>query len=235
MIECKKIVCLINARAGSKGLPNKNILPLCDKPLIGYSIECALASEYIDRVVVSTDSQKIADIAASFGAEVPFLRPAELAADNSKQIDAMIHAVKFLEGNGQHYHYICLLQPTCPLRAVEDVDATLKLMHDSQADSAITLTDVGARHPRTLYKLGEDKRISPYLCSDKAGVLRQQFEELYWRSGTVYAMRRDILVKQRSLYGEHVVGHIVPENRCFNIDTKFDWDLCESYMRHFKS
>lgn len=234
MFKNHKILCLINARGGSKGVPGKNIRPMRGKPLIGYSIECAKKSGMIDHIIVSTDDRAIADVATSFGADVPFLRPAELATDKAKQIDAMIHAVGFLEGQGDRFDYICILQPTCPLRAVDDVDGALELLISSSADSVITVTDVGGRHPRTLYTKDSGQRLAPYLQSDAAGVLRQDFEDLYWRTGAVYAMKRDVLMNQRSLYGTDIRGYVMPEERCFNIDSPFDWDLCEAYMA-FKS
>lgn len=234
MLKNHKILCLINARGGSKGVPGKNIRPMHHKPLIGYSIECAQKSRLIDYILVSTEDQKIADIAMSFGANVPFLRPAELASDQAKQIDAMIHAVGFMEEQGEKFDYVCVLQPTCPLRATEDVDGALELLISSGADSVITVTDVGGRHPRTLYTKDDSQSLKPYLQSDMAGVLRQNFEELYWRTGAVYAMKRDVLMDQRSLYGTDIRGYVMPEERCFNIDSPFDWDLCEAYMA-FKS
>lgn len=227
-----KTLCLINARSGSKGVPRKNIKPLNGKPLIAYSIETALKSRRIGRVVVSTDSQNIADVAKAYGAETPFLRPPELATDTAKQIDAMIHAVAALEQAGDRYDYICILQPTCPLRSAEDVDGALQLLLDSGADSVITVTDVGGRHPRTLYTQNPDGQIRAYLDSAPGGVLRQDFENLLWRTGAVYAMKRDILMEQRSLYGQDIRGYPVPEERSFNIDTIFDWELTEAWIQY---
>lgn len=230
MLNDKKILALINARGGSKGVPRKNVRPMNGKPLIGYSIECGKASLYIDRLIVSTDDPEIADVSKSFSADVPFLRPPELAGDTARQIDAMTHAVDFLEQRGERYDYICVLQPTCPLRSTADVDGTLSLLASSGADSVITVTEVGGRHPRTLYTKKENGCLKPYLQSDNGGVLRQNFEELFWRTGGVYAMKRDVLMEQKSLYGLDIRGYEIPEERCFNIDSLFDWDLCESYM-----
>lgn len=227
-----KTLCLINARSGSKGVPGKNIRPLNGKPLIAYSIETALKSRLIERVIVSTDAQNIADIAKAYGAEVPFLRPPELATDTAKQIDVMIHAVTMLEQVGSRYDYICILQPTCPLRDPQDVDGALDLLVSSNADSVITITEVGGRHPRTLYTKDLDYKIKPYLESDSAGVRRQDFEDLFWRTGAVYAMKRNVLLEQRSLYGQDIRGYTVPETRSFNIDTPFDWDLTEAWIQY---
>ncbi len=225
-----KILCLINARGGSKGVPWKNIKPLGRKPLIGYSIEAAKASKLISHVVVSTDSMDIADVARNFGADVPFMRPAELASDTAKQIDAIIHAINFMEERGNTYDYICILQPTCPFRSVDDVDGALNLLISSGGDSVITVTDVGGRHPNTLYTMADNQQISPYVQNDGAGVLRQNFESLYWRTGSVYAMRRDVVMNEHSLYGKDIRGYPQPEERAFNIDSPFDWDLCEAYL-----
>ncbi|MGB4107338.1 MAG: acylneuraminate cytidylyltransferase family protein [Alphaproteobacteria bacterium] len=225
------ILCLINARGGSKGVPGKNLKPLAGKPLIAWSIDTAKQSKLIKKTVVSTDSEDIARVATQHGAYAPFLRPADLATDTAKQVDVIIHALKFLESMGERYDYVCILQPTCPLRSVADVDGALGLLTSSRADSVITVTDVGGRHPRTLYKLHEgDNKLTPYVESSKRGVIRQDFETLYWRTGAVYAMKRDVIMKG-SLYGEDTRGYKVPEERAFNIDTPFDFELTEAWLK----
>lgn len=229
-----KILCLINARGGSKGVPGKNIKPLGGKPLIAYSVEVGKQSQLISRVVVSTDAQNIADAARAAGADVPFLRPAELATDTAVQIDVIKHAVETVEATDGRYDFICILQPTCPFRSVGDLDGSLQLLLDSGADSVITVTEVGGRHPKTLYKIDEDKGISPYLDSPSGGVLRQNFEALYWRTGSVYAMKRDV-VMAGSLYGSSQKGYIQEESRAFNIDSPFDWELCEAWLAYKQS
>lgn len=226
------ILCLINARGGSKGVPGKNIKPLNGKPLIGWSVDVARQSRLIKKVVVSTDSEEIARVATKHGASVPFIRPSELATDTAKQIDVVNHALKFLESMGERYDYVCILQPTCPLRSVEDVDGTLDLLISSGADSAITVTEVGGRHPRTLYKMHEgDQKVTPYVEKNTSGVMRQNFEALYWRTGAVYALRTSV-VKAGSLYGSDARGYKVPEERAFNIDTPFDFELTEAWLKY---
>lgn len=227
-----KILALINARSGSKGVPGKNIKPLAGKPLITYSIETAKQCPSLNRIVVSTDTENIAAIARAAGAETPFLRPAELATDEVLQIDVLIHAVRETEKQSGKWDFICLLQPTCPLRLAEDVEGALKLLIDSKSDSVITITDVGGRHPRTLYNCDIDGRLEAYLPSPAQGVRRQQFENLYWRTGGVYAMRRDVLMNERSLYGQDVRGYMVPEERAFNIDSLFDWSMCDAWLQY---
>lgn len=234
MVKNPKILCLINARGGSKGVPGKNVKPLGGKPLIAWSIEAAKQSNYISRIVVSTDAENIATAAKAAGADVPFMRPAELATDTAIQMDVIKHAIGFVENQGEKYDYICILQPTCPFRSVEDIDGSLRLLIDSGSDSVITVTDVGGRHPKTLYKMRDDQSLSPYLDSAAGGVLRQNFEALYWRTGSVYAMKRDVAMAG-SLYGQSVKGYIQDENRAFNIDSPFDWELCEAYLLYKQS
>lgn len=114
------------------------------------------------------------------------------------------------------------------------MDGSLSLLIESGADSVITITDVGGRHPNTLYGLKDESKIVPYIQNDGAGVLRQNFEALYWRTGSVYAMKRDVVMNERSLYGRDVRGYLQDEERCFNIDSPFDWALCEAYVMYKK-
>ncbi len=227
-----RVLCLINARGGSKGVPGKNIKKLGGIPLIAHSIRAAQKSRYLTRIIISTDAQDIADIAKEYGADVPFLRPPELASDTAKQIDAIIHAIQFAEKEeGQDYDYTCILQPTCPFRSTEDIDGTLDLLFKTGCDSAITITDVGGRHPNTLYRKDDSQIITPYIDLPKAGVLRQNFEDLFWRTGSVYAMKKSVAMSG-SLYGHSTCGYLQDESRAFNIDSPFDWELCEAYLEY---
>lgn len=231
MTKKPQILCLINARGGSKGVPGKNIKILGEIPLIGYSIRAAQKSKYVSRIIVSTDCPDIAKVARDFGADVPFIRPPELATDKAKQIDAVIHAIKYAEAEGMAYDYVCILQPTCPFRSVEDIDGSISLMISRGTDSVITVTDVGGRHPNTLYRMEEGNIISPYLEMPKSGVLRQEFENLYWRTGSVYAMKTSVVLSG-TLYGSSTCGYLQDEERAFNIDSPFDWNLCEAYLQY---
>jgi CMP-N,N'-diacetyllegionaminic acid synthase len=228
-----KVLCLINARGGSKGLPGKNIKPLAGKPLIAWSIDVAKQSKLITKVVVSTDSDEIAHVASQHGAHVPFKRPADLASDDSKQIDTVIHAIKFLESMGERYDYVCILQPTAPLRSLEDVDGTLDLLIKSGADSAVTVLEDPDAHPAMLYKMGVQNKVTPYIETQNRGTLRQQLEPYYRRVGLVYAMKRDV-VMNGSLYGKDTRGYKIARERAFNIDTEFDFDLIKAWVQYQK-
>ncbi|MAQ71035.1 MAG: hypothetical protein CL565_02460 [Alphaproteobacteria bacterium] len=229
----KKILGLINARGGSKGVPGKNKKLLLGKPLINYSIDAGLSASCLSNLIVSTDDEEIAQIAKSAGADVPFLRPEILATDTAKQIDAIIHAVQFMENcENIKYDYICLLQPTCPLRSAEDIKGSIDLIIKENCDSVITVTNVGGRHPRTLYTTDKDQKLTPFMENNLSGVQRQDFEDFFWRTGSVYVMARDVVIEHKSLYGETTCGYYVTEERCFNIDSPFDWDLCQAYLSY---
>jgi CMP-N,N'-diacetyllegionaminic acid synthase len=225
-----RVLGLIGARGGSKGVPRKNLKPLGGKPLVGWAVEAGLAARTVDRVVITTDDEEIAEVARTHGADVPFMRPAELAADNSLQIDAIVHAVQTLAEQGDAYDAVALLQPTVPLRSAADIDATVELLEASGADSAITVAEVDAYHPATYYVMGAGEELTPLLESNPAGVLRQDLTRCYWRTGAVYATRTDVLLGERSLYGARTVGHVVPLERSFNIDSPFDWDLTSAWL-----
>jgi len=225
------VLALVNARGGSKGVPRKNVRPLLGKPLIAWSIEAGLAATRVTSVVVSTDDPEIAEVARSHGARVPFIRPADLATDESLQIDTVRHAVGFLEAQGEFHDVVLILQPTTPLRRPEDVDGALTLLETSGADSVISICEVGGRHPLTCYRADSDNVLSPLLPSDARGVQRQEFNAVLWRNGAIYAMRRDIVMIQSSLYGARTVGYPMPEERSFNIDSLFDLRVTEGYLR----
>lgn len=223
---------LINARGGSKAIPGKNIRPLNGKPLLAYSIEAGLAATRIARVVVSTDSEDIAEVARSYGAEVPFMRPPELASDRAVQVDTIRHAVTTLEAKGDRYDVIVLLQPTCPLRVAADIDGAVNLLEKARADTVISVTQVHSQHPLTMYVGNPEKALKPLLSANEAGVLRQEFPPVLWRNGAIYAMRRNVVMEQGKLYGSKVVGYVMPEGRSANIDEPLDWILTEALIRY---
>lgn len=226
-----RVLGLINARGGSKGIPGKNWKPLAGRPLISYSVETGLKSSRISRLVVSTDHDEIAAIAKREGADVPFIRPPHLAGDEVLQIDVVRHAIEFLSEGGEDFDAICILQPTCPLRSVEDVDGALALLERAQADSVITVTDVGGYHPATYYRTGANGQLEPLMATDNAGVLRQGFQQMWWRNGAVYAMLSRVVRERRSLYGDRIFGYPMARERSINIDEPLDWVIAEALLR----
>ena len=225
-----KILGVITARGGSKGIPRKNIKLLDGKPLIAYTIEVAQKSRLISHLIVSTDDEEIAEVAKKYGADVPFLRPATLAQDKTPSLPVMQHAILFMEDMlGEKFDFVATLQPTSPFRLVEDVEKTIQLLIDTGADSSVTLVEAeSGAHPMKMKKLEGDK-ILPYVMEEPENIRRQDFPVVYKRSGAMYAHRRYIPMEQKRSYGDYVVGHVVPSERSIDIDTEFDWFKAE-YM-----
>jgi CMP-N-acetylneuraminic acid synthetase len=234
MYKNKKILGVITARGGSKGIPGKNIKNLGGKPLIAYSIEVVKKSRMVTCLVVSTDDKEIAAVAKKYGAEVPFLRPAELATDTVGHLEVMQHAIKFMEDKHDiKFDYVVIFQPTSPFRTVEDINKTIKKLIVKKADSAVSLVEIENNHPIKTKRLRGD-RVLPYCIVEKEGIRRQNLPKAYKRSGAVYAMRRDLIMKKHKLYGNNIVGVIIPQERSIDIDDKFDWLKAEFMLKQLR-
>ena len=233
MAPREKILAVIPARGGSKGVPRKNIRPICGKPLIAYTIETALAARHqFHRVIVSTEDEEIASIARRFGADVPFLRPAELATDQAATLPVLQHAVNFVEEQDQvTLDWVLLLQPTAPFRTVEDIDAALELGRQGGCDSVISVEEVFAVHP-ILMKRIEDGRLLPFCIDEKEGTRRQDYQPpAYMRNGAIYLSRRDILMERNSIWGDIIRPYTMPPERSFSVDSELDLKLVDLRMR----
>ncbi|MEI7605822.1 MAG: acylneuraminate cytidylyltransferase family protein [Rhodospirillaceae bacterium] len=230
MIAERRILALIPARGGSKGLTGKNIRPLLGKPLIGWSVEQALACPEIDAVVVSTDDQAIADAAAASGAEVPFLRPPELATDTASSIDVILHAIDTLEAAGRHFDILVLLEPTSPLREVSDLSGALEVLVSTPGvESVVSVAQVENVHPAYLYRI-EDGLLSPYGGMQATGVRRQTLDSLYFLEGSVYASTVAALRSRRSFYHDHTAPWRVSRYKSLEIDELCDLICAEALM-----
>ena len=231
-----KIVAIIPARGGSKGIPHKNIKPLNGRPLIHYAIELAMEAQkrgIITDHIVSTDSEKIASIAKDSGGNVPFLRPAELATDDSPVIDTAIHAVNWWEKNhGDTIHSILILQPTNPLTAGEDLENSIRYYLKNQPEAKCLISVCDAQHVRlpTLYHK-KGKRLEQILKEVNPTERRQALQKLYWRNGAVYITRRDLLLKEKKIISENPLFYEMPRSRSVAIDDMFDWSLAEMLIR----
>lgn len=223
---------VIPARGGSKGVVRKNIRPLAGKPLIAWTIESALAAgALLDRCVVSTDDGEIAELAREHGADVPFLRPAEIAGDKVPMCPVLQHATRFVEEQeGRRYGWVMLLQPTDPFRSVEDIAAVLELGRAGGCDSVISVVRVFAHHP-ILMKRIVDNRLEPFSIAEPEGTRRQDYEPpAYMRNGAIYLMKRDVLIDQSSLWGDVIRPYEMPEARSVSIDNEHDFKLAELVM-----
>lgn len=217
---------VIPARGGSKGLPGKNIRPLGGLPLIGWSIRAARASRRLSRTVVSTDDPAIADAARALGAEVPFLRPAELATDTAGIVEVLQHAARWFEGaEKRRPDAVVLLQPTSPFRTAADIDGCLEVMERTGADSVETvLRDPGNPFDRFYLK---DGLLVPWHKDTFKYPRRQDVPALYLETGDVYAMTWKVLVEDGKVVGPRNAGYEVPAERWVDIDTADDFAQAE--------
>jgi CMP-N,N'-diacetyllegionaminic acid synthase len=206
---------------------------LLGKPLLAYTAEAALASKKLTRTVLSTDDAEIATIGKQLGLDIPFPRPAELAKDDTPTIPVLQDVVRRLEAMGESYDAILTLQPTNPLRRVSDIDGAIDLLDRTGADSVISFSDVGERHPARMKWIDSEGRVSdPAFAEEFEGKPRQQLNKLYLRDGSIYLTRRAVLMEQNSLKGADCRAWIIPEERSRNIDTPFDMQVVELVLRN---
>jgi CMP-N-acetylneuraminic acid synthetase len=225
------IVAIIPARGGSKGIPKKNIVNIAGKPLIAYSISVASESKYIDKVVVSTDDENIAEIAQNLGVEV-IIRPKELAEDNTPDLPVFQHAVETLIEKEKYKPDIVInLRPTCPLRNIDDIDNAVSKLIETKCDSVRTVVKV-EEHPYWMVKFEKDK-LFPFLENiDKNKFYqRQLLPDLYIFNGGVDVMRSEIILNENSLYGKDIRGSIMPPDRSIDIDNELDLKIVDFLIK----
>ena len=230
MYKDKRILAIIPARGGSKGLPGKNIRELCGKPLIAWSIEHAQKSKYIDDIFISTDSQEIADVAEKYGAPCPELRPDELASDTAPSSAFIVYTLELMKQRGKSFDYFILLEPTSPLRDSEDIDNSLKALIDSEEEAIVGVCKSEASNPAFLNKIGPTGTLMPYLDKYKT-TRRQDIEPVYFHEGTIYASSVEAYLKRRVFYHEHTLPYIVPKWKSYEIDDIVDFTIIEALMK----
>ena len=217
----------VMARGGSKGVPGKNVRLLAGKPLIAYTLEAAVKSRALDRLILSTDSPEIAEIGRLYGAETPFLRPAELAADASPGFDALLHCAQWLaEVQKYEPENILELLPTSPLRTAEDITAAIGLMEPAEVDSVVSVTPA-TQHPCWMKKIDKAGRLLPYLDTPFATTRRQDLPAAFALHGAIKIARREVLVTRRTWYTDRTMAYVMPAERSLDIDTLWDFHLCE--------
>lgn len=223
-----KILAIIPARSGSKGLPNKNIKLLNEKPLIGYTIEAAKNSGICDTVFVSTDSTDYAEVSKKFGAYIPFLRDASLAEDSSKISDTIIDILEKLESEGKKYDYFILLQPTSPLRGQNDIINAYKLLKEKNANSIISVCE--AEHsPLWMNNLDEDLSMDNFIKDLNKN--RQELKKYYRINGAIYLSRVDYYKKNRNFYENLSFAYIMSMEKSVDIDTLLDFKFAEFLIK----
>lgn len=221
------VLAIIPARGGSKGVPRKNIRMLAGKPLIMHTIMAAQKAKHITRIWVSTDDEEIAEVVRTSGVAVPELRPLELAGDNISQLDVVFHALGRAEAlDKRQYPVIILLQPTAPLRTEDDIDGSLEMLVHNDIDSVVSYCKVEREHPFYMATL-EDGVPKSLISVPKGLHARQQYPEVYLRNGAIYAVKREALLAEGSLYGKSTLAWLMDYWHSVNIDSEFDLELAE--------
>ncbi|MFH1916008.1 MAG: acylneuraminate cytidylyltransferase family protein [Nanoarchaeota archaeon] len=235
MYKDQFVLGVIPARGGSKGIPKKNIKPLAGKPLIAWTIEIAKKSKYLDKTIVSTDDPAIKQVAEEFGGEVPFMRPAELATDTTAMIPVIRHACETMEKLlKRKIDVIVLLDPTAPLRSVEDIDTCISRCVDEKRDSVITVAEAEKNPYFNMMEIGSDGRAHLVKTPEKPIFRRQDAPKVYNVTSGAYALSRAFLFNCVVVHGKNTAAVIIPEERAGHIDSEIEFLMVEEVMRRRK-
>jgi len=226
MIQGKTVLAVIPARGGSKGIPRKNIREVGGKPLIAWTILEAKKSRYLDRVIVSSEDPEIIAMAQQWGGEVPFIRPRELARDDTPGIAPVIHALETLPEN---YDYVVLLQPTSPLRQARDIDDCLETCLDHEAPACVSVTETD-KSPYWMYHLDAAHRLIPWLPQERIMATRQELPRTFALNGAVYVARTSLLKQHHTFLTAETIGYVMPKERSVDVDTEFDLTIAECLL-----
>ncbi|MEZ4856620.1 MAG: acylneuraminate cytidylyltransferase family protein [Gelidibacter sp.] len=230
-----RILGLIPARGGSKGIPNKNIKLLHGKPLLAYTTEVALKSTLLTKVIVSSDDATILKVASDLGVETPFVRPFSLAQDDTATLDVIIHALKWYETQGVYFDAVCLLQVTYPFRSLSLLENAIKKFKDSNCDSLISVQKVPHEYnPHWTFELNKSGFLNIATGESEIIKRRQELPEAYHRDGAIYITSTKVLLEAHSLYGQRMSFIESPSELYVNIDTLKDWETAEHMIKNIK-
>jgi CMP-N,N'-diacetyllegionaminic acid synthase len=223
-----RIVAVITARGGSKGLPRKNVLPLAGKPMIAWTIEAAKSSARLERIIVSTDDDEIAEVCRVCGVEVPFMRPPELAEDGTPHIDVVEHAVRWLESqDGCFPDYVLLLQPTSPLRTGRDIDAAIQIAESSHPPAVVGVCEA-QQHPALVKRLCDDGTLADFIPNPTNAYLRRQdLPPAYFVNGAIYLNQRESLAQARTFIPPGARPCIMSVEDSIDVDTAWELRVAE--------
>ena len=234
MINKKKVIGIVPARIGSKGLKFKNLKKLKSKPLIYWPIRTLKKSKYIDKIILNTDSKILRNLGIKMGAESPFLRPKYLASDNSKIADVIIHSLKYFEKKKIFYDYILLLEPTSPLTTSQDVNQAIEILekNNDKADALVSVAENVSAHPKFCVKLDKYQMLKNYK-KKFYDINRQKLDKIYFYSGNFYLSKVRTFIKRKTFYHEKTKAIISSKAKSFEIDDKLDFFLIEKIMKFY--
>lgn len=223
------MIAIIPARGGSKGVPGKNIRPLCGKPLIVYTIESALKSKYIEKVIVTTDDEEIAEISKQAGADIPFMRPDYLAGDTSSAVDVYIHAAEFLIGSGYDMSEFMVLLPTVPLRDENDIDSAVELFREKKGTTLLSFkeTEVPVSWICNVDEEGRASNANLDVSGSPMYNRQNSRKQHYIPNGAIYILNYQLLKDKRTYYCDNTIAYVMPRDRSIDIDSFLDFELAE--------
>lgn len=236
MINNKKILSIIMARSGSKGLPHKNIKDMCGKPLMAWPIETSLNCKLIDYVFLSTDSNDYKEIGLKYSAEVNFLRPPHLASDTAKSIDVILDVINSLENVGKYFDYVIMLEPTSPLTEFLDIEKAICELENKEAiaDSIVGIGLTESQNPIFTILKNKEGIIKTREAKDFSNLPRRQdIEDVYFLDGSFYISKVEALKKNKSFYHEKTLGFLMPKWKNFEIDDEVDFICVEALVRKY--
>ncbi len=231
MVKTPSVLGIITARSGSKGIPQKNLAPLHGKPLIAYTIEAVKGSKLLTHCIVSTDTEDIAGVARQYGAEAPFLRPADLSTDSARALDVLAHAIRWMnEQEKKSFDYVMMLQPTSPLRTGEDIDACIRIAGETDADSVFSMKEIPDFAPQKL-KVIRDGQIFPFLGEEQGqSAPRSKAQKVFKRNCAIYLTRTELILKGDQ-FGKKSMAYVMPRERSIDINEPVDLELAEFWMK----
>jgi len=221
----------VPARGGSKGIPRKNIRPLAGKPLLQYTADAALAARRLTHVALSTDDAEIARLGRTYGLDVPFERPRELAEDSTPMLAVVQHALRWFDERGRRFDAVCLLQPTNPLRRAAEIDRCIELLESSGADAVVTMAPVPSDYnPHWVFCQNPDGSVRLSTGERTPLARRQDLPPAFHRDGSIYVTRSRVVLEEASLYGARTIPYAVSLERSVNIDDSEDWSRAEEIL-----
>jgi CMP-N-acetylneuraminic acid synthetase len=228
----RAVLGIVPARAGSKGIPGKNIRMMAGKSLLAYTAEAALGAAHLSRVLLSTDDPEIATIGRASGLDTPFLRPSRLSLDSTPMIEVVLHCIEWVKNEGCQYDDVCVLQPTSPLRTSVTIDCCISLLWETNADSVISVRPVPTEYnPHWVYFKTPEGFLEPSVSRTVEIPSRQQLPLAYHADGSVFVARTQAVVEQHSLKGKRTRGWISPELEAADLDTEEQWQMLERRIR----
>lgn len=222
-----KVLFVITARGGSKGVPRKNIKMIEGIPLVAYKIIAAQKCQYEKRIIVSTDDEEIAEVSRKYGAEVPFMRPIELATDSASSVDVVLHTMNWVTDNSKEiYDYVCLLEPSSPFASYKDLDEALRLIEEKDADTLLGMKEVDVS-TNFIHSLDKDGKLSEfyYAIKDLKSIRRQEQQKEYTMNGCMYIAKWEYFMKNKLFHSENSIPYIMSDESSIEIDTMLNYEV----------